>query len=119
MRYVKLLNLTRNSLLAERALVAETPGSRRRGLLGSFSLPDGEGLLIMPCRQVHTFGMKYPLDVVFVDESWTVSRVVHRLKPGRMSPFVFYSRAALELPAGKAEETGTIKGDLLEALSAR
>jgi hypothetical protein len=118
MRYVKLLNLTRDILLAERAMVAETPASRRRGLLGIDSLPDGSGLLILPCRQVHTFGMRYPIDVVFVDESWTVRRVAHRLKSGRLSPLVLGARAALELPAGKAGETGTVKGDLLDALPA-
>jgi uncharacterized membrane protein (UPF0127 family) len=115
MRYVKLLNLTRGKVLAERARVAETPGSRRRGLLGTSSLPDGQGLVIVPCRQVHTFGMRYPIDVVFVDESWAVRRVVSRLRPGRISPLVLASRAALELPAGKAEETGTAKGDLVDA----
>ncbi len=116
MRDVKIVNLTRDEVLAEKAAVAETPGSRRRGLLRTDSLPDGGGLLIVPCRNVHTFGMRYPIDVVFVDESWTVRRIVHGMKPGRLSPLVLDSRAALELPAGKAAETGTIKGDFLDAL---
>lgn len=115
MRYVKLINRTRGSVLAERARVAETPGSRRRGLLGADSLSDGEGLLIVPCRQVHTIGMRYHIDAIFVDRSWAVKRVVHYLKPGRLSPLVLGSRAVLELPAGKAGVTGTAKGDLLEA----
>jgi uncharacterized membrane protein (UPF0127 family) len=116
MRQVKLVNLTHNTVLAEKALVAETPASRRRGLLGTDSLPDGQGLVITPCRNVHTLGMKYAIDVVLVDASWTVRRVVHNLKPGRMSPLVLKGRAVLELPAGKAEETGTEEGDMLDAL---
>lgn len=116
MRWVRLVNLTRDVVLAERASVAETPGSRRRGLLGTDFLPEGGGMLIVPCRQVHTFGMRYPIDVVFVDASWTVRRVVHAMKPGRVSPLVMGSRAALELPAGRAAQTGTARGDLLDAL---
>jgi uncharacterized membrane protein (UPF0127 family) len=118
MRHVRLINLTRNTVVAERAAVAETPASRRRGLLGTDSLPDGNGLVITSCRHVHTFGMRYPIDVVFVDSSWTVRRVVHNLKPGRLSPLVLRGRAVLELPAGKIEETGTENGDLLDALPA-
>jgi hypothetical protein len=116
MRDVKLVNLTRGEVLAERAAVAETPGSQRRGLLGTDSLPDGGGLLIAPCRQVHTFGMRYAIDVVFVDASWTVKRVVHAMKPGRLSSVVLSSRAVLELPAGKTAATATVPGDLLDAL---
>ena len=116
MRQVKLVNLTRNTVLADRAAVAETPFSRRRGLMGTESLPDGQGLVIIPCRHVHTLGMKYAIDIVFVDASWTVRRVVHNLKPGRLSPLILKGRAVLELPAGKMEETGTERGDMLDAL---
>jgi uncharacterized membrane protein (UPF0127 family) len=118
MRQVKLVNLTRDTVLAERAAVAETPASRRRGLMGTESLSDGQGLVIIPCRHVHTFGMKYAIDIAFVDASWTVRRVVHNLKPGRLSPLVLKGRAVLELPAGKVEETGTEKGDMLDTLPA-
>jgi uncharacterized membrane protein (UPF0127 family)/catechol 2,3-dioxygenase-like lactoylglutathione lyase family enzyme len=115
MREARLVNLTRGTVLAETAAVAETPASRRRGLLGTASLPAGSGLLIVPCRQVHTFGMAYTIDVVFVDEAWNVKRVVHDMKPGRLGALVPRARAALELPAGKAAETGTVAGDMLDA----
>ena len=119
MREVSIVNLTRGTVLAQRAAIAETPGSRRRGLLGTDSLRDGEGLLILPCRQVHTFGMRYPIDIVFVDASWTVRRISHCVRPGRISAVVMSSRAVLELPAARAEETGTQKGDALDVLPAR
>jgi uncharacterized membrane protein (UPF0127 family) len=118
MRQVRLVNLTRSTVLAERADVAEAPAARRRGLLGTPSLPDGRGLVIIPCRHIHTMGMKYAIDVAFVDASWMVKRVVHNLKPGRLSPLVLRSRVVLELPAGKVGETRTEKGDMLEALPA-
>lgn len=115
MRSVKVVNLSRNEVLAETAAVAETPRSRRRGLLDYPPLARGEGLLIVPCRQVHTFGMRYPIDVIFVDASWAVRRTVRGLRPGRLSPLVLSSRAALELPAGTIEDTGTEEADLLDA----
>ncbi len=113
------MNLTRDSVLAEKAAVAETPGSRRRGLLGTDCLETGGGLLILPCRQVHTFGMRYPIDVVFVDESWAVRRVSHNMKPGRLGALVLSSRAVIELPAGRAMDTQTQAGDILDALPVR
>ncbi|MDD3717911.1 MAG: DUF192 domain-containing protein [Actinomycetota bacterium] len=119
MREVRLVNLTREAVLAERAAVAETPRARNRGLLGTDSLADGCGLLIVPCRQVHTFGMRYAIDVVFVDEAWKVKRVVGGMRPGRLGALVIRARAAVELPAGKAAETGTRVGDMLDALPPR
>ncbi|MDY6794040.1 MAG: DUF192 domain-containing protein [Actinomycetota bacterium] len=115
---MKLVNLTRGSVLAETVAVAETPGSRRSGLLGTDSLPGSRGLLIVPCRHVHTFGMRYPIDLVFIDEAWKVKRVVHGIKPGRLSPVVLGSRAVLEIAAGRARDSGTGEGDLLDALPA-
>jgi uncharacterized membrane protein (UPF0127 family)/catechol 2,3-dioxygenase-like lactoylglutathione lyase family enzyme len=115
MREVRLVNHTRGTVLAERAAVAETPASRRRGLLGTDSLDQGSGLLIVPCRQVHTFGMRCPIDVIFVDEAWNVKRVVNEMKPNRLGALVIKARAALELTAGKAAETGTLVGDSLDA----
>ncbi|MEW6554489.1 MAG: DUF192 domain-containing protein [Actinomycetota bacterium] len=115
MREVRLVNLTRGTVLAERAAVAETPASRRRGLLGTEALLPGSGLLIVPCRQVHTFGMRYAIDVVFVDEAWNVLKVVRGMKPGRLGAPSIKARAALELPAGRAAETGTLVGDMLDA----
>jgi len=110
---VRVLNAARGVALADRAGVADTARSRRRGLLGSVSLGEGEGLVLMPCRQVHTFGMRYPIDAVFVDAGWTVVRVVRNLRPQRLSPLVWRARAVLEVPAGTAERTGTAPGDRL------
>lgn len=113
---MRIVNRTRGTVLAERAAIAETPHARRRGLLGTDSLGDGAGILILPCRQVHTFGMRYPIDVIFIDDSWKVKRIACRMKPRRLSPIVPASRAVLEIPAAKAEETGTRVGDIIAAV---
>jgi uncharacterized protein len=116
MRYVSIINRTRGTILGRRLMLADEPASRRRGLLGSEYLPDGHGLLIVPCRQVHTFGMKYPIDVIFIDGSYEVKRCVEGLKPWRLSPFLLSSGAVLELPCGKIRESRTEAGDMLGLL---
>ncbi len=117
MREVSVTNLSRGTVLARRALLADTPDARRRGLLGTPCLPDGRGLLIVPCRQVHTFGMRYAIDVVFLGGDWKVRRVVRAMQPWRLGALVLGGRAAVELPAGKAAETGTRVGDTLQAFT--
>jgi uncharacterized membrane protein (UPF0127 family) len=86
---------------------------RTKGLLGTSSLAVGEGLLIEPCQSIHSFGMRYPFDAVFIDRGGKVLYTIARMKPSRMSRHVFGARGVLELPAGTIEATDTRKGDLL------
>jgi len=58
---------------------------RMRGLLGSPPLKENEGLLIVPCSSVHTFGMSYAIDLVFLDKQWIIVKTVKSLKPWRMA----------------------------------
>ena len=99
--------------LGDRIRVADTWWTRFRGLLGAPQLAEGEGLLIEPCRGVHMFGMKYPIDVAFLDRSRRVVGICHRLAPGARSPFVRAARSALELPAGTLAAAGVTQGDTL------
>ena len=62
-RTVRVVNVTRGSVLAERAGLADAFFARTHGLLGRAALPAGEGLVIRPCRQVHTIGMAFPIVV--------------------------------------------------------
>lgn len=93
----------------------EVPGSsfaRTRGLLGRSGLePDG-GMLIDSAPPVHTFFMRFPIDVVFLDRDWKVVSIRHRLRPWRVAG-ARRAVAALELPAGAAEATGVQEGDVL------
>jgi len=67
----------------ERVEVAATLAARMRGLLARPQPAPGSGLLIEWCGSVHTIGMRYPLDLVFLDRTWRVTRVVHGVPPGR------------------------------------
>ena len=93
--------------------VADTWWGRLRGLLGRPPLKAGEGLLIVPCRGVHMFGMRYPIDVAFLDRAGRVVALCHRLPPGGRSPYVRAARSALELPAGTLAAAGITEGDML------
>jgi uncharacterized membrane protein (UPF0127 family) len=90
--------------------------ARTKGLLGTSSLEAGDGLLIEPCQSIHSFGMRYPFDAVFINREGKVLHTISRMKPSRLSRHVFGARAVLELPAGTIEATGTAKGDVLRIL---
>ncbi len=96
--------------------VVETAAGRRgraRGLLGRDSVPAGEALWISPCRQVHTFGMAFPIDVAFLDGTGRVLHTVVGMRPGRLSRIVWRAAGALEAAAGSLASWGVERGDVL------
>jgi uncharacterized membrane protein (UPF0127 family) len=110
---VRIRNRTRNTELGDSIDLANTSATRRTGLLKHSGLGRGEGLWIVPCESVHTFFMKFPIDLVYVDRQNTVRKVRHAVKPWRMSA-CFSAHSIIELPPGVAQETGTVAGDQLE-----
>ncbi|MBZ5620595.1 MAG: DUF192 domain-containing protein [Acidobacteriia bacterium] len=105
-------NQTRNTVLAETADLADTSAKRRTGLLKHERLDPGEGLWIVPCESVHTFFMRFPIDLVYLDKHRKVRKVRHRVPPWRLSACLF-AHSILELPAGTLEQSGTQVGDEL------
>ena len=101
--------------LMERLHVARRRRERMRGLLGRDALPQGEGLWIPNCRVVHTFGMRFPLDVVYVDRAGRVRKVVEGVRPGRLSACLA-AHGVIELGFGAARKLGLSRGDLLHIL---
>jgi uncharacterized membrane protein (UPF0127 family) len=83
-----------------------------RGLREGPQIQSGEALVIPRARQVHTFGMSYPIDVIFCDSSWHVRHVLTVLQPGRITRWVFGGYYAIELPAGRVGDVR--KGDRLD-----
>ena len=99
-------------VVCERCEIADNGLSRMRGLLGRDSLASGAGMLISPAPSVHTFFMRFPIDVVFLDRAWTVVKIAAELPPWRTA----WARRAvgvLELPAGAARAAGLRLGDVL------
>lgn len=109
----RVVNLTRQRTLAERADLAADALSRMRGLLGTRGLPDGGGLLLDPCNSIHMFFMRYPIDVAFIGRDDRVVGAVHAIGPWRMTRIHWRARRALELPAGTLQATATAVGDEL------
>jgi uncharacterized membrane protein (UPF0127 family) len=110
---MKISNLTRQVALAHCVEVADHGTTRRKGLLGRSSLPDGEGLWIVPCESVHTFGMKFPIDLVYLDRNKKVKKVRHSVPPWRLSACLT-AHSVVELASGTIQMTQTRPGDKLE-----
>jgi uncharacterized membrane protein (UPF0127 family) len=99
-------------VVCERCVVADSPFSRARGLLGRRGLAEGEGLLLRPASSIHTWFMRFPIDAVFLAEDGTVLRVAAELRPWRAAGRRG-ARAVLELPAGECARRGLQTGDRL------
>ncbi len=113
MEYFSLVNLTRGCILANRVRKAQRFWERAKGLLGRSFLEEGEGFLIEPCSWIHTFGMAFPIDVLYLDGEGEVVHSCHSLRPNRLGPFVRHAHSVLELPAGTIVHAGTKVGDRL------
>jgi uncharacterized membrane protein (UPF0127 family) len=105
-------NATRDRVLGTRVQRADTFRLRLLGLMFCSGLAEGEGLVIRPCKAVHTHFMRFPIDVLFLDAAGRVVHLVPALKPWKQSPYVKQAVAVLELSAGAAGETAV--GDQLE-----
>jgi protein-S-isoprenylcysteine O-methyltransferase Ste14/uncharacterized membrane protein (UPF0127 family) len=101
-------------VVAERLRTAETHWARLRGLLGTRALEPGDGLWLLRSRQIHMIGMRYPIDVAFLDDELRVLRAISGLAPGRISPRVAGASSVLELPAGTLRRAGLAEGSRLE-----
>ena len=108
---MKAVNHTSGKALADDLVLANTLLRRMRGLLGRKALVCGEGLWIKPCKGVHTFGMRFPIDVVFLDQELRVIAVTQFLQPNRLTRIYINAASVLELPSGTAERTATVTGD--------
>ena len=110
---VRVLNVTRQVELAHRVDVADTGRKRRKGLLSHSSLTCGEGMWIVPCEAVHTFGMRFAIDLIYLDRNKVIMKISHSVSPWRMSACLS-AHSVLELASGSVRRTETELGDRLE-----
>ena len=110
---LQLSNRTRHTVLATRMEVADSAPMRNRGLLGRERLSLGEGLWIIPCLAVHTFGMRFPIDLVYLNRKKQIKKLKSEVSPGRLSACLS-AHSVLELPPGTIRATQTQPGDTLE-----
>jgi uncharacterized membrane protein (UPF0127 family) len=119
MRRLVARNASLNTVLADRVDVASTHAERAVGLLSRSSLEPGEALWIVPSRGVHTWGMRFTIDVLALDEAGNVVDCVSNLRPWRVRLPRKGTAGVLELPAGTLEASRTSLGHrvILEAVS--
>lgn len=107
------LVIERTGDVLARVELADTAPARRKGLLGRNALAPGTGLLIRPCASIHTWFMRFPIDVVFLGRTGQVLKIVGRLVPFRLAWGGWHARDTLELPAGAASRAGLQVGERL------
>lgn len=95
------------------ARVADTSWTRMVGLLRDRALAPGDGMIIKPCSMIHTYFMRFPIDVLFLDRNHTIVHIAHRVDPFRFAWGGWRSSFVIELPAGQAEQIGIAPGERL------
>lgn len=111
---MKAVNVSKSTTVA--SSLAEATGffSRLMGLIGKDLLEDGAGLWMARCRAIHTFGMRFPIDVIFVDRHMTVKKMVEGVPPFRPIVLCVSAKGVIELPAGAIEKAQVQPGDKIE-----
>ena len=109
----KLINMTNKSELIPKLEVADTFITRMVGLLGRKSLAKDQALWILRCNSIHTFGMKFSIDAVFVDKSLKVKAIKSSIKPTRLLLPVWGASSVFEMASGRAVELNINIGDQL------
>jgi uncharacterized protein len=109
-------NRTRTTYLATELLIARSHWARFRGLMATASahFQPGLGLWIVPCHGVHTFAMRFPIDVVYLDRERVVIHLEQELRPWRMAAIRVLATSVLELPAGTVRHSETALGDQVD-----
>ena len=103
------------SIICHKMIVASDLLSRMKGLMFSESMPECDGFLIKPCNSIHTFFMRYPLDLIFLDKNFKVVKVIYDLAPWKMTWIYLKSHQVLEMKAGTLKRNVN-SGEMLEAI---
>jgi hypothetical protein len=110
-----LVNQNTNKVLCNHIIQANTFWKRLCGLLPYKSLPPDEGMLITPCKSVHTFFMRFPIDVIYLDRDLRVVALFENVPKGKTLPYYKKAYSVLELLTGMIATTGTLVGHQLIA----
>lgn len=108
----KITNMSNGNIIAEQAAYADTFISRLRGLMFRNSFNKGEALVIVPCNSIHTFWMKFPIDVVFLSKENAVIYTIENFHPNKISSLLRKAHSVVELPAGTIKEYSIQQEDI-------
>lgn len=108
------VNITKQTVVAASVQMADGIFTRLMGLMGKPGLPEGHGIWIVPCADIHSCFMRFEFDAIFVNKEGKVLHIEEKMKPWRISKFVKGGKAVLELDGGVIAKTGTEVGDIIE-----
>ena len=112
---LKVVNISKGATVVANCVeLAGTSAERRQGLLDRSSINHDQGMYIVPSQCVHTFRMKFIIDIAFLAADGRVLAMQHSLKPNRISKLIFRAEGVLELAAGRLKDTDTQVGDIFE-----
>lgn len=114
---MKVYNSSKNQIIADDVKVAQNFFTRSFGLLLRKSLSENEGLIIKPCCSIHTFFMKFSIDVLFVNSKNQIIALYENVKPYRILPIHLSSRYVIEFPSGSISSKNIENGNLITILS--
>lgn len=109
-----IVNLTRNSTIAQNVKVANDPWQRAKGLLGEKILPQGQALVITGCQSIHMVFMQFSIDAIFCNGKHVVVGLCKDIKPFCFSPIFFKASYVIELPPGTIDLSQTKLGDQVQ-----
>jgi uncharacterized membrane protein (UPF0127 family) len=109
----KVINQRTGRVIAEQGRIARDYSSRSVGLLNRSSLGDDEALLIYPCNSIHTFFMKFPIDVAFLDKKHKVVKISENILPWRLESCHFIAKSTLEMNVGSISRKDIKVGDII------
>lgn len=110
---MEIYNFSKNVTLASNAVLADHFFPRLVGLLNRSSLNEGEGLILKPCKAVHTWLMRFSIDVLFLAKDGKVIHIIENMSPGKKSPYINKCLQVIELPTGTINFSDTKLGDII------
>ena len=110
---MRIVNESKKSTIANYVILADTFFGRLKGLMFRRNLDIGEGLMLSPCNMIHTFGMRFNLDIIFLSKDNVVLYIIENFPPGKSSPMIHKANRVIELPVGTLKKSDTKLGDYL------
>ncbi|MFH0854910.1 MAG: DUF192 domain-containing protein [Candidatus Omnitrophota bacterium] len=108
---MRLINKTRNTVVAGDVFIAGSPLKRIKGLLGKKSFNKSQALIIKPCNSIHTFFMRFSIDALFMGRDNKVIQTLSGIKPFKFTRIYFQANYVIELPSGAIKDSFTAVGD--------
>ena len=114
---MKLINKSKNIIISENVIIADSFFKRLKGLMFTKELPDQNALLIKPCNEIHTFNMNYSIDVLYIDVNNKILAISEDMKPGIIGKCVKNAISVVELPCNKIRSSNIKVGDIVDFIS--